>query len=309
MMPVGAFVSAVVTLLLAQRLGWRGMFLLGIVPAFIAYVVRRRIPESPRWLAAKGRTQEAEEALIRIGATRDAIREARKALPYDESAGAKSEDKTLKEKYRELFSLRWLRRNIVSWTLWIAPNSVILAVNLWLPSYLMAVYHFTLVKSLSYSVANTAAGVVGRLIAVYLIDKVGRKPLIIGTFSLAAICLVAVSLVSSPVSLIYCLGGFTFFVDGGIVVAVTYVPELYPTRIRSIGSSSASAASRITAAAAPIMIGALIGLNLHRLIWLIFAAGLAVSVVVTAIFGPETKGKTLEEVQRGPLAQATGVSD
>jgi len=308
-MPVGAFVAAFTSLLLSQRLGWRGMFLLGVLPALIAYLIRRRVPESPRWLASSGRIREAEEALIKVGATRQAIEEAREAIPYDDDAATETDNKSLKEKYSELFSLKWLSRNIVSWALWIAPNSVMSAVNLWLPSYLMTVYHFTLVKSLFYTVANTGVGVIGRLIGVYLIDKAGRKPLIIGTFSFAAMCLVVAGLVKTPDSLLYCLGAFTFFVDGGIVVAVTYVPELYPTRIRAIGSSSASAAGRIAAAAAPILIGALIGLNLQRLVWIIFAVTLGICVVVTAILAPETKGITLEEVGRKPLGQAAGASD
>jgi putative MFS transporter len=114
---------------------------------------------------------------------------------------------------------------------------------------------------------------------------------------------------SSPETFIYCLGVCTFFVDAGIVVGVTYVPELYPTRIRAIGSSSASAASRITGGMAPIMVGALIGLNLHRLIWMVFAAALLICVIVTAMFGPETKGKTLEEIERLALGQSRSASN
>ena len=198
MFPIGTFVAAFTALFLAQRLGWRGMFFLGALPALIAYLIRRCVPESPRWLASKGRAREAEEALFKIGATRENIEEVRKTTPYEDDTAAKPDAENVKAKYRELFSLRWLSRNIVAWSLWIAPNSVNLAVNLWLPSYLMMIYNFSLKKSLAYTVANIAVGVIGRLLGLCLIDKVGRKPVVIGTLSAGAIALISAAYASSP---------------------------------------------------------------------------------------------------------------
>jgi putative MFS transporter len=292
MFPVGTLVAAVTALLLSQKLGWRGMFLLGILPAFVAYIIRRCVPESPRWLASKGRFGEAEDALLKIGASRENIAEARKTIPFESA----SDPDDVKAKYRELFSRKWLTRNVVAWMLWIAPNSVNLAVNLWLPSYLMMIYHFSLKKSLAYTVANIAVGVIGRTLGVLLVDKLGRKPIIISTLTVGALSLIAASFVTTPEQLIYCIGIYTFFVDAGIVVAVTFVPELFPTRIRAIGSSVAASSSRFTGAMAPILIGVLVGMQLHRFVWIVFAIALALCVVVTAVFAPETKGRTLEEL-------------
>jgi putative MFS transporter len=296
LMPFGTFFAASAVFVLAPHIGWRGMFLVGILPAFIAFVVRRYVPESPRWLASKGRIREAEAALIKMGATREQIATARKTVPYEDDTAKKLTDNRLKEKYKEIFSLQWLPRNIVAWSLWIVPNSIILGVSLWLPSYFMTVYHLSLTRSMAYTVANAAAGVIGRVISVCLIDKIGRRPLIITTFSAASLCLLGAVFVTNPAHLLYCLGTYTFFSDAGTVVAVTFVPELFPTRIRAIASSSAATASRITAATAPIMMGALIGLNLQKLVWLIFATALSICVVVTASLAPETKGITLEEL-------------
>ncbi len=297
MYPVGTFIAALTALLLAQRLGWRGLFLLGILPAFLTFLVARYVPESPRWLASKGRVREAEEALIKIGATRALIDEVRAATP-DEGGTSGEGEASLAAKCRELFSVRWLPRNVVAWSLWIAPHSVNMAVNLWLPSYLMFVYHFTLEKSLAYNLANIAVGIVGRFTGMCLVDRLGRKPLIIGTLSAAAMCLLAATQATNPEQLIYCVALYTFFVDAGIVVAVTFVPELFPTRIRAIGGSAAASVSRVTAAAAPILTGALLGMNLQRLVWVVFSGVLLTCVLVTALLAPETKGRTLEELDR-----------
>lgn len=301
MFPVGTLVAAVTALLLAQKLGWRGLFLLGIIPAFVAYIIRRRVPESPRWLVSKGRFREAEDALIKIGAGREIIAEARKCIPYESVA----DPEDAKSKYRELFSLRWLTRNIAAWLLWIAPNSVNLAVNLWLPSYLMMIYHFPFKKSLAYTVVNIVVGVIGRTLGALLVDKIGRKPIVISTLTIGALSLIAAAFVKSPEQLIFCIGIYTFFVDAGIVVAVTFVPELFPTRIRAVASSVAASSSRFTGAMAPILIGVLVGMHLQRFAWAVFAFGLALCALTTAVFAPETKGKTLEELDKRDEKAAT----
>ena len=71
--PVGVILAGVTCGLLAQKIGWRAMFLIGVVPAFCAYIVRRHVPESPRWLASRGRTEDAIKSLLRMGAKQQTI--------------------------------------------------------------------------------------------------------------------------------------------------------------------------------------------------------------------------------------------
>ena len=66
--PVGLFAAAIASFTLVPVYGWRALFVVGVVPAFLAFFVIRTIPESPRWLASKGRTKEAAAVLMRLGA-------------------------------------------------------------------------------------------------------------------------------------------------------------------------------------------------------------------------------------------------
>jgi putative MFS transporter len=294
--PVGVVLAGLVTWLLAEKIGWRAMFLLGVIPAVCAYIIRRYVPESPRWLASKGRTEAAEKSLLAMGAARQTIDEVKKTVT-DAPAGAEADlDKAvLKEKFRELFSRRWLSANVVAWTLWISANYAAWGVTLWLPTILMDVYHFTFVNSVMYLAITYAVGLLGRLCGVFLIDKIGRKPLIACSFITAAAACLAFGMAKDPVLLLVFIVIFKFFDQQGALSVMAYIPELYPTRLRVMGNAYAASASRATSAIAPIMVGILVGMNLYLAIWSIFAAVYVVGAVIMWFLGPETKGKTLEE--------------
>ena len=294
--PVGVILAGIVTGALAQKIGWRAMFLIGVLPALCAFMVRRRVPESPRWLASKGRTEEAIASLLRLGAKQQTIDEVRDAAPDAESPAPAELDKgQLKDKFKELFSRKWLSANIVAWSLWICGNYAAWGVTLWLPTIMMDVYHFTFVRSATFLAITYAFGLLGRMCGVLLIDKIGRRPLIAGAYFLAAIACLAFGTVKTPGLLLCFIAIFKFFEQQGTLGVMGYIPELYPTRLRVMGNAYAGAASRITSALAPIMVGVLVGMHQYLAIWVIFAAILVIGVVVVLLLGPETRGKTLEE--------------
>jgi len=294
--PVGVIIAGLITVFLAERIGWRGMFVVGVIPAVCAYIIRRYVPESPRWLASKGRTEDAERSLLSMGAAQQTIDDVKKTVAGSESADSTDLDKgIIKEKFRELFSRRWLSSNTVSWVLWISANYAAWGVTLWLPTILIEKYHFTFVNSAMYLAITYAVGLLGRLCGVFLIDKVGRKPLIASSFIIAAAACLAFGMVTDPALLLVFIVVFKFFDQQGALGVMAYIPELYPTRLRVMGNAYAASASRATSAIAPIMVGLLIGMNQYLTIWVIFAAVYLLGAVILWSLGKETKGKTLEE--------------
>ena len=294
--PVGVILAGIVTGVLAQKLGWRAVFLVGVIPAVCAYIVRRRVPESPRWLASKGRTEEAIKSLLAMGATQQTIDGVRKQPPetvLDKTSGL---DKALiREKFKELFSRKWLAANTVSWILWITTSYAAWGVTLWLPTILVEIYHFTFVKGVMYLAITYAVGLLGRLCGVMLIDKTGRKPLIAWSFLAAAAGCLAFGMVKTPILLLCFIMIFKFFDQQAALGVMGYIPELYPTRLRVMGNAYAGAASRAAAALAPIMVGVLVSMHHYLLIWSIFAGVYVIGALTIWLLGPETKGKTLEE--------------
>jgi len=294
--PVGVILAGAATGFIALRLGWRPMFLVGALPALLAFLVRREVPESPRWLASKGRMAEAEESLIRMGARRETIDQVKADEDGSATGEAADQDQaSLQEKFRELFSRKWLRANIVAWTLWIAGNFATWGVTLWLPTILMDVYHFTFVKGVTFLALTYAVGLLGRLCGVFLIDKVGRKALLVSSFVFAACGCLAFSMVKSPMPLLCSIMFFKFFDQQGSLTLMAYVPELFPTRLRVMGNGYAGSASRVTSALAPIMVGFLIAMHFFLAIWAIFAGVLLIGALIILVLGQETKGRILEE--------------
>lgn len=291
--PLGSLLAAGLSLLLLSKIGWRGMFLLGIIPALIAFWVRRAVPESPRWLASKGRSEEAIQSLKKLGATDEMIKKAQEVA--DEDQVVHSNDST-GARLTELFSRKWLRSNILAWTLWISVNFAYFGVLLWLPSILVDVYHLSIAKSLTMTVIVNCVGLCGRLFGVYLIDKIGRKPLIIYTYIMSAVFCIALGNLVNPAFLLVLAASFFFFADQSSVCVIAYIPELFPTRLRVLGNSWAAAAGRIASAMAPIMAGALMKFNHYSTIWTIFALVYVVGAIVVWTLGPETKGRVLEEL-------------
>jgi putative MFS transporter len=229
-----------------------------------------------------------------MGATQKCIDEvSRETLAEEKPANV--DQGLVADKFKELFSRKWLAANTVSWMLWITTSYAAWGVTLWLPTILVEIYHFSFVKGVMYLAITYAIGLLGRLCGVMLIDKTGRKPLIAWSFLAAGAGCLAFGMVKTPIFLLCFIVIFKFFDQQAALAVMGYIPELYPTRLRVMGNAYAGAASRVAAALAPIMVGVLVGMHHYLLIWCIFTGVYVLGALTVWILGPETVGKTLEE--------------
>ena len=143
----GILAAALVGALLVPTWGWRWMFIIGAVPAIFALALRWMIPESPRWLASRGRGEEADRVLSSIEATIE--RQTGKPLPpvpTDIPPPPRAETDV-----RELFRGIYLQRTLVVWALWFFTYFIGYGLTGWLPTIYRTQFGLSLEQALQFS--------------------------------------------------------------------------------------------------------------------------------------------------------------
>ena len=291
--PIGLLGAGIAGAAVVPRFGWQWMFIIGAVPAVAALGLQRFCPESPRWLASKGRLREADEILTRVEriVSRDG---ARPLPPVPQLAIRPSSQAT---RWQELFQGRYLARTLIVWVLWSSSYIISYGLQGWIPTLYRQVYHLPLQQALNYAVAAPAGSVIGSIICAVVIDRTGRRAWFVGAFFLIATGLVELWAVGAETPLGMLLGyGFCSMWLGSINMAVVlYTAEIYPTRVRALGVAWASFWLRIAATVGPLIVGfALPRVGIGGLFG-VFAV-FAVIGCVAAFFMVETRRRVLEEV-------------
>lgn len=289
---IGWLLAALVSYVIIPWLGWQSAFYIGALPALYVFYLWKSIPESPRYLAGKGKLAQAEEIVRGIENQSGVQHSATK-----QQLSSQISDTPSKIAVRELFSSRFLKRTIFLWLLWFGIVFSYYGIFTWLPS-ILALKGFTLTKSFQYVMTMTLAQIPGYFSAAYLVDKIGRKPTL-------AIFLIGTAIsayffgLSTDVQTILLMGSLmSFFNLGAWGIVYTYTPELYPTHARATGSGWAAGFGRIGGILAPVVVGLMIGsyqLSAQS-VFLMFATVLILTALNVIILGEETKGRPMDEV-------------
>ena len=290
--PIGLTGASLIGLWVVPHLGWQWMFYLGAIPALVALGLRVLLPESPRWLAMRGRTAEAEQAVALIE------RETEKALgqPLPPPIPVAT-TKGLRASLSDLFGELYLRRTLVVWVIWFASYLVNYGLAIWLPTIYRTVFKLPLEVSLRYGLIMQVAGLVGTFVCAMTIDAIGRRVWFAVAFAASAASLGMLATIGSPTAeqvLLYMSVAYLFIstINIGLIL---YTPELYPTRVRALGVGTATAWLRFASIIGPTAVGYMIAGGLSS-VFLWFGVVAAVGAVITAFFAVETKGRVLEEV-------------
>jgi putative MFS transporter len=291
---VGWTLAALIGYLVVPRgdAGWRWALAIGALPALYAAVVRRRLPESVRFLELRGRVDEAEAAVRR----------------FERSAGVEAVPSpalrpTTPPGPRALWASGTRLRTAALWAVWFCINFAYYGAFIWLPTLLVA-SGFSLVRSFGYTLLITLAQLPGYAAAAYLIERWGRRPtlavFLVGSAAGAALFAGAddesAVLVTGMVLSFFNLGAW------GALYAVT--PEVYPTALRATGAGAAAGFGRIASIAAPLCVPPLLELGGTGLVFGTFAAFFVVAALAT--WGlPERRGRALDDDGVGvPLTRA-----
>ncbi len=255
---VGWIVAALISYFIIPGYGWRLALFVSALPAFYAIYLRYGLRDSTGYLVQ--RTGPRTSVLQRVA---------------------------------QVWSKPYVRRTVMLWVLWFCVVFSYYGMFLWLPS-VVALKGFSMVKSFQYVLIMALAQLPGYFTAAWLIEKWGRKWVLIvyllGTAASAYFFGAATSLPLLLTSGIL----LSFFNLGAWGAMYAYSPEQYPTAIRATGTGMAAAFGRIGGIVGPLLVGYLIVQDLSiSVIFTIFSAAILLAVLVVLVLGEETKGREM----------------
>jgi putative MFS transporter len=298
------FVGVPVAALLGARLvakhelfgidGWRWLLVAGALGAAFIQLLRTRLPESPRWLASRGRTAEADAVVRdieeRVGVT------TKTAAPVVPAPRAEApEPAGQKVPLGQMFKAPYARRTVMWWIFQILQTVGYYGFGSLAPVVLQAKGH-TVTESLSYAALSYLGYPVGSALSVPLIDRIERRTLII----LSALGIAAFGLVFgfAEASWLIVGAGFLLTVSSNVFSNAfhVYQTEIFPTGMRSSAIGIAYSLSRLTSVVLPfIAIDVLEDLGADAVF---IGSGVLMLILClnVRILGPRTTGRSLESI-------------
>ncbi|SFS11322.1 MFS transporter, putative metabolite:H+ symporter [Agrococcus baldri] len=302
--PVGLFMGAQASALWGETLGWRGLLLLGLIPVLLVFPIRMIVRESPRWLIQQGRMEEARANVAWYRNMDPADVQMPPADAFrDERAG-----------FGEVW--RNHRRALIIATLgsfcFITASA---SVQAWGPTLLTQLLAITPAQAAQMFVLVSLASLIGRLFSSTMADIIGRKPIMILSALIGGAFVVTSALAGDTLvfgaSLFYLgvLGAFLFG-DGAFGVINTYTSEMFPSNVRATGLGMAYGLGALGKVFGPLLLALVSGSS--NLItpaatqaavapaFLIMAGLLVLGAVIYAM-APETKGKSIEDLDTASM--------
>jgi MFS transporter, putative metabolite:H+ symporter len=251
MVPIGILAAAVASATLADPLGWRTLFAIGVVPAALALFVRYFVPESPRWLLDQGRPEEARRSVAYL-------------LMRDEEEFSLDVPHERAPEYGFRSLLRYRTSVIVTTGAWFGASVAVAGLVLWGPTFLKEILEIDSDEAALLFVFVTIGSFAGRLFFSFAPGRWGRRtcgvlmgmgaaPLLLlagfsGETEIAGISLFLLALIAA-----------SFFVDGGFANLAPFTPEVFPTSMRTQGLGLAWAFSGVGRIIGPLAVGTIAG--------------------------------------------------
>jgi putative MFS transporter len=247
MVPVGIMVAAIV----AALLPWRAAFAIGVLPIVMVPFIASYVPESPRWLADKGRLREARRVVAWL--TERPEEELALEVPPSPAAG---------DGYADLW--RYRRSVLVTVLAWLGASIAVSGLVLWGPTFLERILDIDSDQAALLFLFVALGSFAGRLFFSFVPQRLGRRAcgLLMGFGAVPPLVLAAFSgdseVLGIPLFLLALIPA-AFFVDGGFANLAPYTPEVFPTSLRTHGMGLAWAVSGLGRIIGPLVIALLAG--------------------------------------------------
>ena len=230
----GWLLASLISYFIIPSFGWRMALIISALPAFYALYLRLKLPDSPAFSAKK------------------------------------TEKRTVFQNMKEVWSKEYARSTFVLWVLWFTVVFSYYGMFLWLPS-VMVMKGFSMIQSFEYVLIMTLAQLPGYYSAAWLIERMGRKFVLVTYLLGTAASALVFGAAESTTILIVSGILLSFFNLGAWGALYAYSPEQYPAVIRGTGSGMSAAIGRVGGILGPLLVGSLV------------SAGYSISYIFTHI--------------------------
>lgn len=255
---IGWLIAAIISYFIIPEYGWRLALILTAIPALYAIYLRLKLPDSPQFTAKRNRTQSVWQNI------------------------------------KDVWSEKYAKSTLMLWIVWFTVVFSYYGMFLWLPSVMM-MNGFTMIQSFGYVLIMTLAQLPGYFTAAWLIERMGRKFVLVVFLSGTALSALVFGNADSTAVLITAGMFLSFFNLGAWGALYAYTPEQYPTIIRATGAGMAAAAGRIGGVLGPLLVGWMVTANYDiGIVFMVFCFAIVIGVLSIIFLGKETKQVELE---------------
>ncbi len=296
---VGGFLGAASGAYLEPLIGWRGLFVVGLLPALLTLLIRAWVPESPRWLIGKGRREDARRSIAWALQVDPQTIELPATLP--EAAPTP---------WRELF--KYPRSVVLTALVGLSQTSGV-GLALWATTLLVMILRIRPNEASFLMMWVAVSAFVGRLCCSYLADAIGRRWSGILSCAGGVVTLILAGYLANmfigTVSVFWLmLMAHSFFGGGSYAIIAPYMAEVWPTGLRASGMGFGYGVGNLGKIISPLGLAMIVGtsnfVKPHATIAAIFPAMLflafwaALAALAFLLIGIETRGRSIEEIDR-----------
>lgn len=253
----GWLLAALISFFVIPAYGWQMALILGALPALYAIYLRINLPDSKKFMATK------------------------------------TERRSVWKNIADVWAKPYAKQTTMLWILWFSVVFSYYGMFLWLPS-VMVMKGFSLIKSFEYVLIMTLAQLPGYFSVAWLIERIGRKAVLIIYLTGTALSAYFFGNADSAAALMTFGALLSFFNLGAWGALYAYTPEQYPTAIRATGAGMAASFGRIGGILGPLLVGYLVAQKVSiTMIFSIFCIAIFIGAFAVLFLGKETKQQEL----------------
>jgi putative MFS transporter len=271
--------------------GWRWLFVAGSLGAIVVWLLRARLPESPRWLASVGRFREADAIVAQMEREANVGRSVPGADPPAAVAA-------VLPRWSVVFSRPYRARMIMLGVFHVFQTFGYYGFGTLVP-LVLAAKGYSVVTSLTFTTLTFIGYPVGSALSIPIVERIDRKWLIVGSAGVMSVLGIGMGYSSSSLTIVAL--GFLYTAVSNVFANGLHVfqVEIFPTSLRATAAGACYGLSRLSSGAMPFVLLPVLRTWGAGPMFVVIGVAMWIVMIDIGVFGPRTTGRLLEEVSEG----------